>query len=108
MPRFSREPAKTEGYYVCEGLTPFVPESQEAAMALQNVGDISGLVKTTYGYHILQYTCDIADGEVEFTEEIKTKLHSELLTTAQEAAYEAAKTQWVSEAKVETFPKVMQ
>ena len=101
------EPAKTEGYYVCEGLTTFVPEFQEAAMALQNVGDISGLVKTTYGYHILQYTCDIADGEVEFTEEIKTKLHSELLTTAQEAAYEAAKTQWVSEAKVETFPKVM-
>ena len=107
-PGMESEPAKTEGYYVCEGLTSFVQEFQDAAMALQNVGDISGLVKTTYGYHILQYTCDIAAGEVEFTEEIKTSIHDELIAAAQDAAYQAALTQWVSEAKVETFPKVME
>ena len=101
------EPAKTEGYAICEGLTLYVDEFQNAAMALANVGDTSDLVKTSYGYHILQYATDIASGEVEYTEEIKTAIYDEMLTAAKDAAYEAAVDQWVSEAKVETFPKVM-
>ena len=101
------EPAKTRGYLICEGLNLYVPEFQEAAMALENVGDVSGLVKTSFGYHILKYAQDIESGVVEYTDEVKTHLHDELLTTAQDAAYEAAVTQWVSEAKVETFPKIM-
>jgi len=101
------EPNKTRGYLVCDGLTMFVQEFQDAAMALENVGDVSEAVKTEFGYHILQYATDIAAGEVEFTEEIKTSLYDTLLTQAQDAAYEAAVTQWVSAAKVETFPKIM-
>ena len=76
-------------------------------MALENVGDTSGLVKTSFGYHILKYAQDIQSGAVEYSDEIKTHLYDDLLATAQEAAYEAAVTQWVSEAKVETFPKIM-
>jgi len=106
-PGMQSEPNKTEGYYVCEGLTTYDQAFQDAAMALANVGDISGLVKSSFGYHILQYTGDIEAGNVEMTEEIKTSIHDSLLTTAQNAAYEAAVTQWVSEAKVETFPKIM-
>ncbi len=103
------EPAKTRGYLVCEGLSIYEPNFQEAAMALANVGDVSAEpVKTSYGYHILQYTCDVEGGEVEFTDEIKTAIYDEMLAEAQEAAYDAAVTQWVSEAKVETFPKVME
>ena len=63
------EPAKSRGYLVCDGLTLFVQEFQDAAMALENVGDVSGLVKTSFGYHILQYAGDIASGTVEFTDE---------------------------------------
>ena len=102
------EPAKTRGYLVCEGLNLFVPEFQDAAMALANVGDISALVETSYGYHILQYACDIESGAVEYTDEIKETIQTEMLSSALEAAYDAAVTQWVSAAKVETFPKVMQ
>ena len=76
-------------------------------MALENVGDVSGLVKTSFGYHILKYAQDIESGAVEYTDEVKEHLYDDMLLTAQEAAYEAAVTQWVSEAKVETFPKVM-
>ena len=39
---------------------------------------------------------------------IMTDLYDTLMTQAQDAAYEAAVTQWVSAAKVETFPKVME
>ena len=106
-PGMTTEPYKTEGYYVCEGLASYEQAFQDAAMALANVGDYSELVKSSYGYHIMQYTSDIAAGAVEYTDEIKTKLHDQLLETAQDAAYEAAVTQWVSEAKVETFPKIM-
>ncbi|MBQ7886511.1 MAG: peptidylprolyl isomerase, partial [Clostridia bacterium] len=106
-PGMESEPNKTQGYMVCEGLATYEQAFQDGAMALENVGDISDLVKTSYGYHILQYTCDIEAGAVEMTEEIKTAIHDELLTTAQDAAYEAAITQWVTEAKPEKFPKIM-
>ena len=45
---------------------------------------------------------------VEYTDEVKEAIHSDLLTAAQNAAYDAAVTQWVSEAKVETFLKVLE
>ena len=106
-PGMETEPNKTQGYMVCEGLATYEQAFQDGAMALENVGDISDLVKTSYGYHILQYTCDIEAGTVEMTEEIKTAIHDQLLETAQDAAFEAAVTQWVSEAKYETFPKIM-
>ncbi|MBR4040404.1 MAG: peptidylprolyl isomerase [Clostridia bacterium] len=101
------EPAKTRGYLVCDGLTIYEQNFQDAAMALANVGDISELVKTSYGYHILQYTCDVESGAVEYTDEIKESIHAEMLAAAQSAAYDAAVVQWVSEATVESFPKVM-
>lgn len=102
------EPNKSRGYLVCDGLSLYEQSFQDAAMALENVGDVSGeLVKTNYGYHILQYAGEIAGGEVEYTDEIKDEIFSEMLEEAQNAAYEAAVTQWVSEADVKTFPKVM-
>ena len=102
------EPNKTQGYPVCEGLSRYEQSFQDAAMALEKVGDVSAeLVKTSYGYHILQYATDIVAGAVEYTDEIKESLHEDMLEQAQEAAYEAAVTQWVSEAEVKTYEKVM-
>lgn len=102
------EPNKSRGYLVCDGLSVYEQSFQDAAMALENVGDISAeLVKTSYGYHILQHAGELPGGEVEYTEEIKTALYDEMLKSAQDAAYEAAVTQWVSEAEVKTFPKAM-
>lgn len=102
------EPNKSRGYLVCEGLSLYEQSFQDAAMALEQVGDVSAeLVKTSYGYHILQYATDVAEGEVEYTDEIKNDIHDEMLADAQDAAYDAAITQWVSEANVTTYPKVM-
>ena len=99
---------KSRGYLVCDGLSIYEQSFQDAAMALEKVGDVSAeLVKTSYGYHILQYATDIAAGEVEYTDEIKSNIYDTLLSDAKDAAYEAAVTQWVSEAKVTTNSKVM-
>ena len=102
------EPNKSRGYLVCEGLSIYEQSFQDAAMALAKVGDVSAeLVKTSYGYHILQYATDVTPGAVELTEEIKSDIYNSLLSDAKDAAYESAVTQWVSEADVKTFPKVM-
>ena len=102
------EPNKSRGYLVCEGLSIYEQSFQDAAMALAKVGDVSvELVKTSYGYHILQYATDVTPGAVELTEEIKSDIYNSLLSDAKDAAYESAVTQWVSEADVKTFPKVM-
>ena len=50
---------------------------------------------------------DIAAGEVEYTDEIKNTIYEDMLEQAKDAAYEAAVTQWVSEATVKTFEKAM-
>jgi len=102
------EPARTEGYLVCEGLTRYEQAFQDAAMALEKVGDVSPeLVKTSYGYHILQYATDIQAGEKEYTDEIKNDIYEDMLQQAKDAAYETAVNQWVSEASVKTFEKVL-
>lgn len=102
------EPNKSRGYLVCEGLSLYEQSFQDAAMALEQVGDVSAeLVKTSYGYHILQYATDVAQGEVEYTDEVRTAIYDELLEQAKTAAYEAAVTQWTAEASVTTYPKVM-
>ena len=44
---------------------------------------------------------------MEYTDEIKETIHADMLEQAQDAAYDAAVTQWVSEATVKTFEKVM-
>ena len=44
---------------------------------------------------------------MEYTDEIKNTIHDDMLKQAQDAAYDAAVTQWVSEATVKTYDKVM-
>ena len=101
------EPYASQGYPVCEGLTAYVAEFQDAAMALEKVGDISGLVKTSYGYHILQYAQDIPSGPVAY-ETVEADLRAQLLSDKQEEAYAAKVDEWVAEADVERNERLLQ
>lgn len=105
-PGMQSEPAMTTGYAICEGLTLYETPFQDAAMALEKVGDISGIVEGTNGYHILYYASDIPEGEVAF-DTVKETVHDELLKTAQDEAYSEAVAAWVDEAKVKTYPNAM-
>ena len=105
-PGMQSEPYATTGYVLCDGLTMYETAFQTAAMALENVGDVSELVQSSYGYHILCYMGDVASGAVEF-ESKKDAISEELLSAKQDEAYNAAVEQWVADANVKTFPKAM-
>ncbi len=95
-----------EYYTVNEGSTMFVEPFVTGAMALQNVGDVSEPVRTTYGYHIIQYFEDVAEGPVAL-ETVKDALQQEALTAKQNQTYTDAVAAWTEAATVKTYPEKM-
>ncbi len=87
------------GYPVCEGFTDFDPAFVQAAMAIPSVGGWSGKVPGSYGYYIIQYTADVAQGPVSLSD-VRDELYEDVLTAAQDEAYSTALAQWIAEADV--------
>ena len=89
-----------KGYAVAADMTGFDAAFVEAAMELEKPGDHSGKVKgTSYGYYIIRYESDEAEGPVAL-DTVKEKISSSLLSTKQSEAWNAAKAQWVEEAGI--------
>lgn len=96
-------PLATVGYPVGAESETYVPTFTEAAMALQSVGDISGLVPTAYGWHILKYASDIKPGPVPL-DEVREAITSELMAEKEEEAYNAKVDQYLLDANIKTYP----
>ena len=88
-----------KGYAVAAGMTNFDSAFVDAAMALEKIGDVSPKTKGSYGYYIIRYESDEAEGPVAL-DAVKETLSSSLLTTKQNDTYEATKAQWVEEAGI--------
>ena len=89
-----------KGYAVASGMTSFDSAFVDAAMALAKPGDVSDKIKgTSYGYYIIRYDSDEAEGAVSL-DDVKETISSALLSTKQNEAYNAAKEQWVEEAGI--------
>ncbi len=82
--------------------TSYVAEFTEAAFALKKPGDISGLVATDYGYHILYYVGDIQEGAVPY-EEVKEYTEEQLLSSKKQQVYQDQLTTWESEMDVQIY-----
>lgn len=95
------EPAKTEGYLMNKD-TSFMKEFLDAGMALANVGDITDLVATDYGYHIIKFETAVQEGAVDF-EEVKQALTDELTEAARTEKFDTLKDGWVEEFKPKKY-----
>ncbi len=83
-----------DGYPVSSDTTEYVQQFTDAAMALANVGDISEIVETTYGYHILCYDAD-ATSDSDAMNAVRENKRNELLQEPLEA--------WINEAQAKTY-----
>lgn len=84
-PGMEQEPAKTVGYMVYED-SNYVDEFEEASLKLAKDGEISPLVGTDFGYHIIERVSD-ASGPVPF-DTVKDTIIETLTQEQQSEAYQ--------------------
>jgi peptidyl-prolyl cis-trans isomerase C len=83
-----------------------VPEFEKAAFALKNVGDISDVVKTPFGYHIIKLT-EKKPGEPRPFDQVKEEIRSKLLQKKQREKVEAYFAELKRKAGVKIDEKVL-
>ena len=88
-----------KGYAVAAGMNGFDAAFVDAAMALEKIGDVSPKTKGQYGYYIIRYESDEAEGPVAL-DTLKETISSSLLNTKQNDTYKATLAQWVEEAGI--------
>ena len=103
----SDDDLRSTGYYVSRDSLLWPREFIDAAMDLQNPGDLSGAVRIADGVCILQYVGDVPAGEVAF-ESVQDQLKDMALANAQFNAYEAQMNEWIQQADVKYYPERMQ
>ncbi len=91
-----------EGYAVMEGATDHDEAYIAGALALEVVGDCSGLIATDDGYYILEYYADEPAGPIAY-DKVKDSISEELATTMQDEAWDEIVDQWKSEATIQTY-----
>ena len=99
--------ADSVGYPVCATNLDWVVEFKDASMALANVGDVSDVVRSDYGVHLIKYESDIAEGEIGL-ETVREVLTTELQTTKESNNLDTLLDQWVEEAKAVVHTKELQ
>lgn len=90
------------GYSVVTGGTTFVEPFTTAAMGLKAIGDVSELVPTDYGYHIIQYVSDVPAGAIAY-DQVKQELTDSLTTTKQDEAWQTIVDEWTKASKIEKY-----
>lgn len=74
----------------------------KAAMALENVGDVSDLVGNPGGYYIIQYTGELPETTVELSQ-VEETVTAMVLKNKQDEAFDAKKEELLAACEIETF-----
>lgn len=92
----------TDGAYVSEKSSSYSQSYLEAAMALEEVGDVSGLVRTDGGICILRYAADVPAGAVPY-EEVRDALLETYTEEMKSSQYNATVVGWIQNANVRYY-----
>ena len=96
------EPAKSEGYVIIPGNEMYLSEFTNAALKLKSTGNISGLVETINGYHIIKNIGTTTPGAVALSD-IYEKAKETVLTKKVDLEWEKQQESWKNEAVIEYF-----
>lgn len=91
-----------EGYLIGASSENYVEPFREAAMALEQVGDVSEPVCSEYGIHIIRYAADAPSGAVEL-ESVREVLTGEVLQEKKNEVFRTQVESWVKEADVKVY-----
>lgn len=75
------------------------PDFLKAAMQLKNIGDISGIVATDYGFHIIQYSAEPEIGPIPY-DKIKDSLQDAADESIEGEYWKTTLDDWLNEANV--------
>ncbi len=94
-PGMKAEPYNRTGYLVgsYETQRDYLPEFKQAALALQNAGEISGVIKSEAGYHIIQLLDRMQAKTVPY-EEVSGAIRTLLQKQAQQNAFDEMVKGW--------------
>jgi len=110
MVQYTEDPglaSNPDGYFVMAGdETIWVQSFADAALALEKEGDITGLVYTDYGYHIIRLEEILTPGPVAL-EYVRDSIEEELLFEAQEAYFMEQREKWKTDLGYEIDEKGM-
>ena len=91
-----------EGSCVGEQSTLYGDDFRNAALALANIGDISGIVRTDGGLCVLRYAADVTPGPVPF-EQVADALRSGYEEELKLSRYNQTVVQWLADANVKYY-----
>ena len=99
-------PLTPEGYELCKDYPYFVEEFVVGSMSLEKVGDVSGLVSSNYGYHIIEYYSDIPTEVVPY-EDVQETLYAGLMNSKKSAYWLELFESWPEELNLEYTNKAL-
>ena len=92
-----------EGYVIGEGAN-FVEEFLNAALALENEGDVSPVVQSEHGYHIIKRMGDVPSGPVAY-EDVKDEFDDLAVSNHESEYYNGLIETWLADDSVKKYPE---
>lgn len=97
-PGMKQSPYKEKGYLLGNS-SQMVAEFKNAGLALKNVGDVTGLVASDYGYHIIKLVEKVKEGPVAL-DTVKSSVEAKVISQKQSQLWQDTLTQWEKQAKI--------
>lgn len=110
MSEYSEDPGAAyypDGYVVGQENSTYYEDFVTGVFALKNVGDVSALVSSPSGYHIIRLEEILPEGPAKY-EDVQATISASLLETRKSDAFFELCETWRDEMKVKTYPEKYQ